>query len=186
MVEYTQRLNALTKPTTWLVDETGISWSEKEGKSGHIPWSKVSQVRVRFEPTRVETRRVTLHFHAPYPFQISNVEYRGFGDFKAQPEEFRAFVEAFHQFVPKDKGIRFRVGSTYPVYIMNMVITMGVIALLFAMAPIVQATGMPGGIVIARLAIILIFLPIVFKVLWLNRPRSYDPAHLPEDMLNQG
>lgn len=185
MITYTQRLNALTRPTTWRVSEKGLFWNEEGGKSGEIPWSKVRNVRLRFEPTRFETRRVTLHFQAPYPFQISNIEYQGIGNFKPQPDEFRAFVEGFHKFIPRTAGIRFRVGSTWPAYVMNVVITIGVVTLLLALAPIAQATGMPGGIVLTRIVLILIFLPVLFKFLWLNRPRSYDPDHLPQKMLDQ-
>lgn len=182
---YTQRLNAFSRPTTWQVDQAGIYWNNDRGEQGEIPWSKLRRVRLRFEPSRFETRRIALHFDAPYPFKISNIDYRGFGDFKAHSTEFRAFVDAFHRHVPRNAGIQFRVGSTWGAYVMNIVITLAVVLLLLALAPIISVTGMPGGIVLARLVIILIFLPVVFKLLWLNRPRDYDPDQLPEAMLNQ-
>ena len=182
-MKYTQRLNALKPTMTWEVAKEGLSWSDDKGGAGQIPWRKIKSVRLRLEPSRAETQRVALHIHAPYPYTITNIHYKGVMNFKAQKGEFRDFVLAFHKGFTTDSQTVFHKGSTQAAYIGNVVITLLLLAFLFLLAPILSLTGIPGAGSIARILIIIIFIPTLLKLLVKNKPDTYDPNHVPLEML---
>lgn len=185
-VTYRHRLNAFKPTILWTVEDGGVGWAEQEeegGKSGFIPIEKITSVRLRYEPSRAETRRVGLHIYAPYDHHITNIDYEGIMDFEHKPKEFAAFVKAFHALFPPDTKTVFHSGSTMRAYIGNAVITLLILVFLLFLAPLISLTGIPGGTSIFRIVMILIFLPILAKVLIKNKPTTYRPDALPEQML---
>ncbi|MBL4869853.1 MAG: hypothetical protein JKX72_02740 [Robiginitomaculum sp.] len=182
-MKYTQRLNALKPTTTWELVKAGFVWSDDKGDAGEISWRKIKSVRLRLEPSRAETRRVAMHIHAPYPYTITNIHYKGVMSFKVQKDEFRDFVLAFHERFPKDSQTIFHKGSTQAAYIGNVVTALLLLAFLFLLAPLLSLTGIPGAGSIARILIIIIFIPTLLKLLIKNKPDTYDPNHVPLDML---
>lgn len=185
MTSYTQKLNAFTPRKTWTIEPTGVRWQdeEKEKKSGFIEWDDIRSVRLRFEPSRAETRRVALHIYTPIQHSITNIHYGGVMNFQLQKDEFERFVSAFHEAIPSETSATFHKGSTMGAWIGNIAITVGILLLLLFLAPLISLTGMPGGTSIFRIVIILIFLPIVFKMLKTNKPETYRPEDWPREML---
>ncbi len=184
---YTQKLHAFKAQTKWTVEADGVRWEEleKEEKSGFIRREDIKSVRLRFEPSRAETRRVGLHIYTPMDHIITNINYGGMLDFELQAEPFKAFVSAFHDMFPDDTSTIFHSGSTKAAFIGNVLVTFFTLLLLMFLAPIVSITGIPGGTSIFRIVIILIFLPILFKVLNKNRPKTYRPNQWPREMLTK-
>ncbi len=182
-MKYTQRLNAFKPTTTWDVQRGGLVWSDDKGGTGEIAWEKIKSVRLRLEPSRAETRRVGLHIHAPYPYTITNIHYKGPMNFKAQKDEFRDFVLAFHGGFPADTKTEFNKGSTRAAYIGNALVTLGVLAFLFLLAPILSLTGIPGVSSIVRILIIIFFVPVLLSLLVKNKPDTYRPDAIPVEML---
>ena len=184
-VTYTQRLNAFRKPTTWTVDARGLRWQETgEGaQSGFIAIEDITSVRLRFEPSRAERRRTALHVYNPIDHPITNINFRGILDFEHQKTEFFEFADAFHAAFPNDTKTVFHKGSTRGACIGNILLTLGILALLLLIAPIVSVTGAPSATSIFRLVIILIFFPVLIKVIYRNKPGTYRPNAWPKEML---
>jgi len=185
VTSYSQKLHAFKPAIRWTLTDEGVAWEELEAdkRSGNIPLSKIQKVRLRFEPSRAETRRVGLHIYAPFDHHITNIHYVGVMDFNLQQAEFRDFVLAFHALFGSETRTEFHHGSTWGAYLGNLAITVFLCALLLLLAPIIALTGIPGGTAIIRIGIILIFLPIVFRVLKKNRPRRYQPDSVPMELL---
>ncbi|HHL42473.1 MAG TPA: hypothetical protein ENJ42_02550 [Hellea balneolensis] len=183
MSAYTQRLNAFKPTITWNVGADGLVWGDDKGGAGNIPWEKIKSVRLRYEPSRAETRRVAMHIHAPFPYIISNIHFQGPMNFKAQKHEFRDFVLAFHDAFPIGTQTEFHKGSTRAAYVGNVIISLVVLAFLFLLAPLLALTGVPGVTTIVRIGLILVMVPVLLSVLVKNKPDIYDPRHVPLDML---
>lgn len=182
-MRYTQRLNAFKPHTTWEVGKNGLAWLDDKGGKGDIPWGKIKSVRLRYEPSRAETRRVGLLIHTPHPYSITNINYKGPLNFKLQKNEFRNFVLAFHAGFPKDTETVFYKGSTRAAYVGNLLITLLVLAFLFFLAPLLSLTGVPSLGSILRITIIILLIPILINLLVKNKPDTYRPDHIPLDML---
>ncbi len=181
--QYTQRLNAFQPTTIWQAQKDGLSWVDDAGGAGDIPWAKIKSVRLRFEPSRAETRRLSMRIRAPYLFTITNIHYKGPMNFKAQKQDFRDFVLAFHGGFPKDSQTVFYKGSTRAAYIGNAIVTLGILAFLFLLAPILSLTGIPAAGSIVRILIILFFVPVLLSLLVKNKPDTYSPDEMPMEML---
>lgn|GEM_PF-2860096 len=185
MTRYRHRLHAFKPAKIWTVSEEGVAWEDQDeaAQSGLIPWDKIAAIRLRFEPSRAETRRVGLHIYAPYDHHITNIHFQGVMDFKLQKPEFSAFVTALHDQIPEGSKVAFYKGSTKGAYIGNLALTVFILLLLLLIAPLVSLTGIPGATSILRLVMIVIFLPIIFKLLRVNRPGRYTPDDLPKELL---
>lgn len=183
MTKYIHRLNAFKPTVTWDVTETGLVWSDDKGGAGEIPWDKIKSVRLRAEPSRAETRRVALHIYTPIDHTITNIHYKGPMNFQAQKDEFRDFVLAFHTTFPKDSPTTFHKGATRAAYIANTLVTLGVVAFLFLLAPLLALTGIPSAGSIVRIGLIVIFVPLLLSLLVKDKPKIYDLSNVPRDML---
>ena len=184
-MKYTNRLNAFKPTVTWDVTEGGLFWSDDKGEAGDIPWAKIKSVRLRAEPSRAEIRRVVLHVYTPIDHPISNIHYKGPMNFKAQKNEFREFVLAFHRAVPKDTKTIFYKGATRGAYIANALITLGILAFLFLLAPLLALTGIPSAGSILRILIIILFVPVLLSMLVKDKPDTYEPDDVPLSMLGK-
>ena len=182
---YPHRLHAFQPTRVWTIEDGGVRWEVQgeDARSGFIPRDKIRSVRLRFEPSRAERRRVGLHIYTPIDHHITNIDYQGVMNFKHRPDAFKAFVIAFHNLFPEDTKTEFYKGSTMGAYIGNIAITAFIVLLLLFLAPIMSVTGIPGGTSIFRIAVILIFLPVVFKLLKKNKPGTYRPDAPPLDIL---
>lgn len=185
MTSYTQKLNAFTPTKTWTVTDSGLSWQDedKDMKSGLLKWEDIRSVRLRFEPSRAETRRVAMHIYTPVQHTITNIHYAGIMDFNLQKEEFSAFVKAFHVAIPKDTTTTFYSGSTKAGYFGNVLVSVAILLFLLFLAPIMAITGIPGATSIFRIVLILFFFPLLIRFLIRNKPSTYTPGSLPEKML---
>lgn len=184
-VSYEQKLHAFKPKCRWFVEADNLRWETLEGQSrnGTIPFDRIKWVRLRYEPTRPETRRVALHIHTPTKHTITNIHYASILNFKAQKEEFETFLEAFHAAIPSSSSIKFYRGSTWPAFIGVSLLTIVIGALLLFTPPLISVTGVPGETFIFRLVIILIFLPILIRYFIKNRPQTYKPDDWPRDIL---
>ena len=182
-MKYTHRLNAFKPTTTWEVVDGGLSWTDDKGGAGEIPWAKIKSVRLRMEPSKAESRRVALHVYTPRDHAITNIDYRGPLTFNVQRDEFRDFVTAFHKGFPADTATVFHKGSTRAAYIGNILISLGLFAFIFFLAPLLSLTGVPSAGSILRIVTIIILIPILLSMLIKNKPATYDPDDIPMEML---
>lgn len=181
-MEYTQKLHQFVPERTWQVGDTELSWHDAKGQSGRIPYASVKSVRLRFEPSRAERRRYAMRIDAIPQAAITNIHYDGIYDFKDQSETYRPFVEAFHEKLLKaNPNVQFRSGSTPFAYVGNILLTIWIFAMLAIAAMFLFAIGLT-WLVVLKLAIIIFFLPALFRLLKKNKPSTYDPLDIPEDL----
>ena len=185
LATYTHKPHAFAAETVWNLTSHGLNWrqTDKEQRSGSIAYDNIKMVRIRYEPTRYERKRVGLSIHAERLYHITNIGYGGVLDFVNQSESFNPFVKAFHEGFPTETKTKFYKGSTWAAMIGNLAVTIFVLLLLFFLAPIISVTGIPGGTVIFRIILILFFLPVLFLLIKRNWPKEYSPDTFPEDML---
>lgn len=182
---YTHKPHAFAPETIWTLTQDGLNWqqTDKDKRSGTIAYKDIKMVRIRYEPTRYERKRVGLSIHAGRLYHITNIGYGGVLDFVNQSESFNPFVKSFHDGFPANTKTKFYKGSTWAAMIGNLAITIFVLLLLFFLAPIISVTGIPGGTAIFRIILILFFLPVLFLLIKRNWPREYRQETFPEEML---
>ena len=88
-MQYEQRLHQFTSTKTWEIRPDALVWHDDKGEKGGIRFSQIKLVRLRFQPTRVERRRIALLIQVPgQTCQITNIHYRGVMDFEERSEDF--------------------------------------------------------------------------------------------------
>ncbi len=182
MISYTQKLNHFSKTTKWQLHEKGLIMTEDGGVEWKIPFGNITSVRLRFEPSRAETRRYAMRIQAGRELTLTNINYRGFMDFEEQSEDFNAFVYAFHEALRRaNPNATYKAGSTLGAFIGNVILNVFVLTLLVGVGIFFITTGM-WGIAAVKAAIILFYVPIMLIQLKKNFPKSYDPAHIPPEL----
>lgn len=183
MISYSQRLNQFTQPCTWELHEKGLIWTREDGFQNRIPFKNIKSVRLRYEPTRAETRRYALRIHDGREHVITNIHYKGIMDFENRSETFNAFVDAFHQALRKaNPGVKYMAGSTPAAFVGNLLVSLFVLVVLAFIAFFLFTSGMY-GIVLVKAAIILFYVPVMLIQLKKNIPKSYDPAAIPTELM---
>lgn len=182
--KYSHRLNVLKPTVIWSVEADGLHWTDDKGGKGYIPPQEIKQVRLKFEPTRIAPKRVGLHFMTPLHLAVSNSHYVSVGNFEHKPDEFREFVLAFHNMFPANTKTVFNKGSTIAGWIFNIVVSLFVVAMLLLLAPMISLMGIgSGGTNIFRIIMILLFLPLLYKLIVKNKPSSYQANNIPMELL---
>lgn len=180
---YTQRLHQFTKSRSWEIRQDGLSFVEENDREGLIPWTSITAIRLRFEPSRAETRRYAMRIKAGVEYTITNVNYRGIMDFEEQSAEFAEFVHELHNMLSqKNPSVVYRSGSTLPAYIANVLLSVFVLLILLVIGYIFLRSGLY-GIVAVKTVIILFYIPTMLVLLKKNRPRPYDPTDIPSDLI---
>ena len=178
-MKYTQRLHQFTKTRTWEANETELSWSDEDGRSGVIPYSEIQSVRLRFEPSRAEKNRYAMRIYTPQEWVITNINFRGIMDFEDQSDDYAAFVEDFHrQLAPVNPKTRFLAGSTMGAWIGNFVISVFVLIVLLGIALLALMGGLI-WLVAVKAAILIFYIPVMVRLILKNKPASYEPMRLP-------
>lgn len=182
-MDYTQRLHQFVTERTWTVGDDALTWRDVKGGGGRVPYSAIRSVRLRFEPTRAERRRYAMRIDAGTELAITNIHYAGIYDFKDQSEMFRPFVEAFHtKLKAANPNVKYLSGSTPAAYVMNILLTIWIFAMLAIAAIFLFSIGV-GWLVAVKVGLILFFMPALFRLLKKNKPSTYDPQHIPESLV---
>ncbi|MAK59845.1 MAG: hypothetical protein CMK09_02590 [Ponticaulis sp.] len=182
-MQYSQKLHQFEPRKTWTLGETELIWEDEKGRSRRIPFTQIRSVRLRYEPTRAERRRFAMRIDAIVELVITSIDYRGIYDFEDQAEDYRNFVTAFHERLnAENSAVNYLSGSKPVSYVMNWILTAWILLMLAVAAVFLVSIGLIWAVVI-KLALIIVFLPALFKVLSRNRPSSYDPTDIPERLL---
>lgn len=182
-MDYTQKLHQFVPERTWHVDDKALSWLDVKGGVGRIPFETIRSVRLRFEPTRAERRRYAMRIDAGTEVAVTNIHYAGIYDFKDQSDSYRPFVEAFHRALSTaNPNVKYHSGSTPFAYVMNILLTIWIFAMLAIAAMFLLATGLI-WLVVIKLGIIVFFLPALFRLLKKNKPSTYEPLDIPDSLV---
>lgn len=182
-MQYTFRRSVIEGDTTCVLDERGIHSSAQGRAECFISYRGIARISLRYSPTRFFTNRYTctVHSNDGRKLEIQNNSFEKIGRFLDLSAAYRVFVTELHERTKSIKGIRFSGGDTPLRYVLYSVLTVFAVVLV---AFVLLAFGPgPGVLIIVRLLFIAFLLIYSIRHLRQNRPRRYDPASIPKDLL---
>ena len=172
MTSYLNRISALRKTTTYTLDEEGFG-----DETRFWGYNDIKQIQLKYSPTRyyggIYQCIVTSEWDE---VTLSNRRYNGPADFEYQNESYSRFVHELHQKLNSASGVRFVSGMS------NLRFTMELVGSLIFFPLILYVIFMFGQFLVGGLVVfILLFrlLPYYRK----NKPRSYLPSDVPDDLM---
>ncbi len=183
---YRLRANAFVKPRTYRLTDDALTWQEDGAeKPDGVFYDDISEVRLAFAPTRVATNRyrAQIIFRAGGMAELFNMDYLGFASFAEHNAEYAAFLTELHRrLAARGKAIVFRQGNSVGAYVGNILLTIFIFAAIaFALFFLVSWGG--PWVAVAKLAIILFFVPVLIRYIRRAKPGTYDPLALPAAVL---
>ena len=184
---YRLRASAFVKPRTYRLTEDALAWEEDGQKPDGVPYGEISEVRLAFAPTRVATNRyrAQIIFRQGGMAELFNMDYRGFADFAEHNAEYVAFLTELHRrLAERGKAVVFRQGNSVGAYIGNVALTVFIFMAIAVAFVMLFSWGGP-WVAVAKLAIVLFFVPVLIRYIRRAKPATYDPLALPADALPQ-
>jgi hypothetical protein len=142
-------------------------------------------VRVAYAPTRVARNRYRTQviFKQGGMVELFNTHYAGLADFEERNAAYSAFVQALHRrLAERNLPVIYRKGSSPAACAGNLVLTLGSFGLI-ALAVVLLFNFGIIWIAVAKLAIVLFFVPTLIRNLRRSRPDTYDPHTIPAEAL---
>jgi hypothetical protein len=180
---YTVRRNALETARTWIVEDSGLSW-QGGPHAGHFDFSEIASIRLEYGATRFDAARFlcSVSRFNGWTEQIVSSEYTRFADFIDRRADYVPFVRTLiAATAAANPKCQFVAGSGSGRYWLNIAALM-FSALIVALAAV--SFGIPLTAVIVTKAIVILFL-LPRAIAWIrrNKPRPFDPANIPADVL---
>lgn len=161
MISYTQRQTPFAGPCTSQLHEKGLIPSEEAGQQITITFTNVTSAKLRFEPTRVETRRYAMLITAGRDYTLTDINYRGIMDFEAQSDAYNIFIDAFHnRLAAANPDVSYSAGSTPAAFAGNVIASRIVVALLIGIG-IFLLTSALYAIVAIKLLLLAFYVPVM-------------------------
>ncbi|HEX2101990.1 MAG TPA: hypothetical protein VHF69_15055 [Candidatus Synoicihabitans sp.] len=188
-IALTARTSVLERPRTYLVTSSALVVHPPDAGPASsaavaIRWQDIVQIRLRYFPTRVQPGRheCLLRIRPGMTWKITNEYYEGPMQFRDQSAAYRAFVTAvvtrLMPTLPPDAFLR---GTTAAGYFGSLAFC---IAMFLLAAGLLLTLGPASPtIVVLKLALIVCYLPMLVRYARRNRPRTFDPTHIPADIL---
>jgi hypothetical protein len=182
---YRLRANAFVNPRLYKLTDNALTWEEEGKKLDGVFYDDIGEIRLAYAPTRLATNRYQAQviFREGGMAELFNTDYRGFADLAEQNEAYVAFIRELHRRVAAaSKTTVFRRGNSSLGYVMNILLCVFIaagLAFVLYMLPVFDV----GWLVTVKLAIILFFLPVLYRYMQRAKPGSYDPLALPDDVL---
>ncbi|HCD31187.1 MAG TPA: hypothetical protein DER01_02205 [Phycisphaerales bacterium] len=183
--QYTYRQSILTKPWTFGLKNNALTWEEEGKPLRMIPFTQITKVQPKFDPTRVQLNRHILHVHTTQNgiIKIASMTYQGINDFKDQASSYRTFIKAFHeQLSAANPKMQFSKGITQLGYLASIGVLIFLIVLLVGAVGFILM-GAVNFIILIKLGLLLYFIPSLVGYIRKNKPGTYDPLNLPADIL---
>lgn len=182
-LSYPARTSVLDQPRTYRI-EPGALVVERAPAAQSVPFAAITEIRLRYFPTRVQTNRYECIVKAPGhgTFKITNEYFEGVLRFRDQSPAFRGFVsELCRQLAETNPRTVFRSGRDRLVFILEHVFVAG---MLLALAGVLwMVGGAMRGLVVVKLVLLALFAPVVWKYARVNWPKPFDPRAVPPAML---
>jgi hypothetical protein len=183
--EYQFRAHAFAKDRTFLLTDDALVWGEDGARIDGVFYDDIAEVRVTYAPTRVARNRYRTQviFRQGGMVELFNTHYAGFADFEERNAAYSAFVQALHRrLAVRNAPVIYRKGSSPGAYAGNLVLTLGSFGMI-ALAFVLLFNFGIIWIAVAKLAIILFFVPTLVRYIRRSRPQAYDPRAIPADAL---
>jgi hypothetical protein len=157
------------------------------GRPGRVAYAMIARIRLGFRLTNFMGRRYTAEIfpRTGARMEISSYSARGIVDNANQGAAYRAFISELHRRVAKAHGdCRFEAGMAVWRFWPSVAVTVAMMAGLVY----VVARGMLGDQIVTGLIVLAVGALFVWqmgKMVLANRPRSYRPEAIPEDVLRK-
>lgn len=184
-LSYHARLNVLESEHTYRLAPDALVIDHGDGAPPEVVrFEDVSQVRLRYFPTRFQRNRFECVLTVPYrgQFRIGSEFCRGVMDFEDRGPEYRAFVrELCPRLADQGGGTRFLSGRPVWALIAESSFLLAMVALL-AVA-LVLVGGLFGLLPWMRVGLLAVSLPLLWLYYRRNRPGTFAPRDIPADLL---
>ncbi|MCA8902698.1 MAG: hypothetical protein KDA53_15775 [Hyphomonas sp.] len=180
-VDYSRRMSIQEKgDMLWRAFPDRLEYYAPDGAlRGVVPYDKVKSVRLAFAPGRTQRSRFLMQLSgARSQVTVSNMHFKGFGNFEDRWDTFEPLVRAVVAGVNKaNPAAQFRAGEKPALYYLMLAFvaaSFGLLGTVILALPLV-----PGNVtlsVVVKAAIILFSLPLLFSWLVNARPRRFDPV----------
>lgn len=184
-VTYTFRSNAFVPERTYRLTGDALVIEEAGKPNDGAFYDGISEVRLAYTPTRAATDRyrAQIIFRDGGMAELFNLHYRGVLDFPERNADYVAFLTTLHQHLAKKgKEVRYHAGNSIGGYIGNWALTIFIFAMIALIVFLIPTWGAT-WIVLAKFALVLIFLPVLVVYMRKAKPRTYDPLAIPKDVL---
>lgn len=192
--EYLARTSVLTRLSLFRIDGgvLTITPQNSEAKPGEppavpeaIPLSHVTELRLRFFPTRVQTNRYEclVRLRDGLVIKLTNEEYRGVLTFHDRSGEYVRFVRALSLAVAAaNPAAKFLTGRPWLPQLLEWGFLAAMVALLAFVLLSVGKIELHSFVIVKALLVVA-FIPLLVQYARKNRPRVYDPRAVPEQVL---
>jgi hypothetical protein len=181
---YSFRAHAFVKEATWRIED-GMLTCEQQGQTMRFPLAGATDVRLVFDPARVAYNRFgcNVRFRDGREAVLLNQSYSGFADFEDRSGSYVPFVRALiARIAQANPACRFHAGKPALGYVASLAFLFAIF-LLLALVLWVTETVSLSGLVTVKLIIIAAMLPTLYLYVRKNRPRPFEPAAIPDDLL---
>jgi hypothetical protein len=186
--EYQFRAHAFAKDRAFLLTDDALVLSEDGARIDGVFYDDIAEIRLAYAPTRVARNRYRTQviFRQGGMVELFNTHYAGFADFEERNASYSAFVRELHRRLAERKvAPTYHKGNSPAAYVGNLILTLFIFAML-ALAFVLLFNFGIIWIAVAKLAIILFFVPTLIRYLRRSRPQAYDPRAIPADALPAG
>lgn len=181
---YRVRRTAFEKEVTWRLDPDALVVAPDGGAPLRIPYRDIAELRLSYDPTRLDSdrHRCEITTAGGLRRRIVSTAYVGIAQFESRAASYRPFVrELIGRVAAAAPSCRFVAGRRRLVYIAEHAF---LVAMVLLLAAVLVLTGVPiAGVVMAKLALIAVWVPIALRYARVNWPRPFDPHAIPADLL---
>lgn len=173
---YINRQSALDTEKHFSLTDTGIS----DGDKNILPFGEVKKVQMQYKPTRHHQNfyQCDILGKRGQSFRLVSRRYQGLANFANQSHEFKVFMKGLHQRLAAYPEIEFVAGLSKNRYYTELIATVAMVVLF---GSIIAAFSAGIGLILVALIVWFRAVPYFRR----NKPRNYDPQHLPEDLFGK-
>ncbi len=168
-----------------------VPWAVRgieKGGPARFPYASIAELRLCFEPTRVDQarHRCEIRLANGQKASIYSSHFAGVADFEDRAATYAPLARGLvARVAAANPACRFRSGKRPLVYWTEHIVLLALFALLVVVLAAFGGSGL-SDLVVAKLAIIIGFIPLLIMYTRKNYPRSFDPRAIPQESLPAG
>ncbi|HED66442.1 MAG TPA: hypothetical protein ENJ09_12925 [Planctomycetes bacterium] len=187
MTEYCQRRDLFQKERRYTLSPRCVEWTDSGGECGGFDFADVERVELKFVPTRYQRNlhRTVLRGRAKQKLKLTNTHFKGLAAFEDRSAIYVPFLRELHRaLAAANPSVRYTRGMSHFGYTLTLVLCLigGVGALFGAYYGLVKDNG---WLLFDCLLLLAVGVLRMWSYLAKNRPGSYDPLELSDELLPQ-
>lgn len=184
-MRYATRNHAFAKETTWVLDGDTLRVEDGAGPPRMMALRDIASVRLEFSPTRFERNRFRCRLKPRNgaALEFFNWRYAGLANFPDTSAEYVPFVrELVAALLRHAPGCRFQGGVTWLSYTLNLLLT-GFVLVCLALVSLFLYQNSLSWLIGLKVLILIFYVPTLVYWLKRNRPRTFVPPTIPDELL---